>query len=861
MHTPDTGLNTLTQKPGNVQGEATNTKSQDGADARGTASRFNPTAAEFVPGGAGGGSRPPPVDQRPAGAAAVEEAGRAPSGRGRGRRGGGEGRHGPAPGEGRGQGGLSRAFRGGRGGRQADRGGHQGRSQGPLGLEANPGGRGQHDTEQRPPDSTQLGRSPSRGHVNANFLLNFQYERGSRGRGGGGPPGRGLRRNGPRPQPYDKNKFLQANFRFLVSDAGDLRKYEADADLMLDWDDVVEVEMVASTPIKCPISLDCPPLCAQITPCGHVFSFPSIMQHLMTHGGDELRKASPCPLCFNPIVARELRLVRVHQVQPPKVGQKVTFQLLTRPKGSIIPVEHVKAGSAGDQSSPASVAASVAAAVECSKYAKFTTVADAGMLWREAAEKLAEYAAQVTTEGGLDAAQEAPFIYSAIDALAARAASWSERRQRLRLDNASEEAAAEMPSSQAVGAAAAAAVRQVSTAAVTAASDSIGQAAAKAKMEADFPTLGASSKGVAIQPSPKRASQGGGAELSSSVQSDGGLSSGILGSSPGDAAAGNASIGSDFYFYQAADGQWLFLTALNMRALMAHFGSPLTCPATFTATLLEVEDWVQNEVVRKRLKFLSHLPLTGTFKMAEVDMHDLVLAESLAPFADEIKARAQRRTKRAEQEAEHAKREAEQEAANQAASFGPSVAELKAMPLPSASLAALAGGLSEEDALDAAIAKSLGLQGRDPDGEAAGADAALMGTSSSPPPPQKGISFAHMTRMGYAATGPTLSLGSGAAAAAAAGSSPSGSGPGPLHGRAWGPALGGEASTSPAPTAAGSSRVSWGSGGATMASHLAAAAASPAQGGESESSPAVITRKGKKGGKQMVLMSMNQRRY
>ena len=45
--------------------------------------------------------------------------------------------------------------------------------------------------------------------------------------------------------PYNRNKFLQANFRFLVSDAGNLKKHEADADLMLDWDDVVQVGVSA----------------------------------------------------------------------------------------------------------------------------------------------------------------------------------------------------------------------------------------------------------------------------------------------------------------------------------------------------------------------------------------------------------------------------------------------------------------------------------------------------------------------------------------------------------------------------------------------------------------------------------------
>ena len=77
--------------------------------------------------------------------------------------------------------------------------------------------------------------------------------------------------------------------------------------------------MLTTQPVQCPISLESSPVCPQITPCGHVFAFPSIMAHLITHGGDSLRKASPCPLCFQPIVARELRLVHIHQLKEPKV--------------------------------------------------------------------------------------------------------------------------------------------------------------------------------------------------------------------------------------------------------------------------------------------------------------------------------------------------------------------------------------------------------------------------------------------------------------------------------------------------------------------------------------------------------------
>jgi hypothetical protein len=93
--------------------------------------------------------------------------------------------------------------------------------------------------------------------------------------------------------------------------AVDTKQFESDADRMFDWDDVILVDMRSSTPVQCPISLDSPPVCPQITPCGHVFSFGSIMRHLMTHGGEQLRRSAPCPLCYQPLVARELRLVQV----------------------------------------------------------------------------------------------------------------------------------------------------------------------------------------------------------------------------------------------------------------------------------------------------------------------------------------------------------------------------------------------------------------------------------------------------------------------------------------------------------------------------------------------------------------------
>ncbi len=86
-----------------------------------------------------------------------------------------------------------------------------------------------------------------------------------------------------------------------------------------------------------------------------------------------------------------------------------------------------------------------------------------------------------------------------------------------------------------------------------------------------------------------------------------------VGASPGNAHGHmDAHHGSgDMYFYQAGDGQWVFLHPLDMRALLGHYGTYEACPATLTAPLLELEDLTQEEPMRRRLKHLAHLPLGG----------------------------------------------------------------------------------------------------------------------------------------------------------------------------------------------------------------------------------------------------------
>ncbi|KAI3430854.1 hypothetical protein D9Q98_009263 [Chlorella vulgaris] len=665
-----------------------------------------------------------------------------------------------------------------------------------------------------------LGSSPGRRGVAANHLLSFQSRRdserlaGGSGRGSGGGRGGGASRGGrgggglPRrpaakPQPYDRNKFLQANFRFLVSDAVDVKRFAADPDLMLEWEDVVQVEMLSDVPIRCPITLEDQPFSPQITPCGHVFSFPAIIGHLVAHGGPELRKSAPCPLCYTQIAARELRLVQVHSVTAPAVGQSANFQLLRRPRDSINP-EAVPGGIAvqprdQQQDGPGPDLA-------CNRFSKFTLVAGAAAnaLMVAEAGRLAVRAAEVTAEGGLEAAFEAPNIYSAIDALAARARSAAERRQRLLLEGGDAMAQDAVLTPEELGQQAAAAVKGATTAALSAATLRREQQAAAAARDQQFPSLAAVAAALPSPPlqPPARplprpvavaapaqpphqaafsnedetqvqqpagtaastqagrhghartaavpiaaatANQGGGGaeELSSSARSAGGL----LGSSPADGGGGKGGGGDFFFFFQAADGQWLFLCPLNLRMLLARYGSYAACPATITAKVLEVEDVTQDEASRRRMRVLAHLPLTATFKLCEIDLTGLLPAEALAPFKDELAQREKRRAQRAKQDARRLKQErsAAAAAAAAAAATGLSAAELLAMPLPSASLAA-AG--PEADLLpdEGTAASSAALAGEGGGG----------GDAAAPPPPHPGVSFARMARDGFAATGPSL---------------------------------------------------------------------------------------------------------
>jgi hypothetical protein len=107
-----------------------------------------------------------------------------------------------------------------------------------------------------------------------------------------------------------------------------------------------------------------------------------------------------------------------------------------------------------------------------------------------------------------------------------------------------------------------------------------------------------------------------------------------------------------YTFYQSADGQSLILHPLNIKCLLQHYGDYEALPSNLEAQVVELESVTQTDATRKRYRYLSHLPLTATFQLCEVDLSDMLPSEAFSPFAEEIRSRQLRRQHRMQQERE-----------------------------------------------------------------------------------------------------------------------------------------------------------------------------------------------------------------
>jgi hypothetical protein len=250
--------------------------------------------------------------------------------------------------------------------------------------------------------------------VNANHLLNFQYDPISR------PQPRGPRTYLPRRQrkikPYNKDLFIQANYKFVVLDTGNYQIDSMDPDKMLQWEDIICVRYYSPSEVQCPICLE-RPLCPQITSCGHIYCFPCILRYLMM-GKDDYRGEcwKKCPLCFMMISSKDLYTIQITQVQNVRAGDVVTFTLLSRSRNSLTP--SIKSSSSES---------STADEEHYNVFSKFILTSDVELSVRDAKLDLSNWL-HMADLGLVDDLEKLPFVSAALEQLEEKTKYWIDYR-------------------------------------------------------------------------------------------------------------------------------------------------------------------------------------------------------------------------------------------------------------------------------------------------------------------------------------------------------------------------------------------------------------------------------------------------
>ena len=714
---------------------------------------------------------------------------------------------------------------------------------------------------------------------------------GRRQSGGGRGRGRGsssFHRGSRKPSvPLSREAFVQANFRVLVLDETARRVpghgARCDADRSVEWSDVVSVESCSPTPPACPICLEDTPQVAQVTPCGHTFCFACIARHLLpkealrgdvtatSTGPPALYASRGCPMCGAHVRLADLRRVTMASTgkttaQPAIAGGTATFTLVARHKDSLVPTPVADLAPGDVLPCDWPYLDSDTGGLSC--WAKLTLTSEEDSAAAADLAALEHLMADAMRERGCpcDPAHVAA-LSAAMDAIHARVAAWTERREELRdsgvVGGRSVAGAGIASSSPPVGSFGSAGSGAMGVLARAHSANKAHQQSSRPRHNTggDKASSPAGWRGVAdaawdgdsdSEREPAAASSGGGQQQQQQQappadEGDGDLvfpadddddvgpsqtpptppapdaAEHPAATQPGPAAALALHLSDAWLYYQACDGSCVTLHPLSVRTLLAHHGSYDRFPATLVdVPVLHVEQVTQSEASRQRLRHVAHWPLATLFSLAEVDLSALVSKEAWASTAQERKQRAAKRAAAAAAERRDA---AAAKAAEEARVTAFTVARVANAPPGPEQLVAMP--------------RLSGPEAADVQSEAA--------ASPSPAEARAALSFASVAGLGYASglNSPVL----GIPGAAQTGPSPVT----PAARPAWGPSRatvgGGGASQSPPVTAVG-----WFGSQVDAVPAAAAAADANATAGPSGGS-------GKKKGKGQLLFTTSQRRY
>lgn len=163
-------------------------------------------------------------------------------------------------------------------------------------------------------------RQKKKKQPNASELLSFKFETKEQM-----PPKMLVRRA---PQGIS-DITLSPYFRFAV-EAGDYSLYQNDPNMVIPWDSVRKITILADSEVKCPICLESELLSGRANKCGHYYCWPCIIRYLWTVNGPKR-----CPVCSDSLRPVDLRPVSFELYKTISERDTAKFVLIKRPKGMI----------------------------------------------------------------------------------------------------------------------------------------------------------------------------------------------------------------------------------------------------------------------------------------------------------------------------------------------------------------------------------------------------------------------------------------------------------------------------------------------------------------------------------------------
>uniref|UniRef100_A0A0B7ALL1 E3 ubiquitin-protein ligase RNF10 n=1 Tax=Arion vulgaris TaxID=1028688 RepID=A0A0B7ALL1_9EUPU len=527
---------------------------------------------------------------------------------------------------------------------------------------------------------------------NANYLLKFSFapsgENGQydTGRGSGwrfGRSGYGPRRKTFTTR-YSPEQFLQASCQFIVTEGGEYTEQAINPDALVNWDMVEQVRTFSVEPVVCPICLQ-QLYAGKITKCGHVYCWSCILHHLQEK--EIMCRTMECPICPHRIDPEELKSVLCVETSDYKVGDFIELKLMRKSKGSVYVCP--KSQWTDREGVPHNIDDGT-----ITQYMKLLS-ATYDQIQKQIIQKEKDDLDELlqTAEG-----YETCYIDIAKNSLERRennlkmkfevyGLTESEKLRKL-TDQSYELVKSELE------------VEMIAEPAPISADDTeiIVQYADAFEDEKGLPIPNIL---PVLEFSSEAFPPGHDAQdiQSLTIFEDGANSfpnspaltlplksqqfeiSGHL--TPEEAAdhlelpeggGGSYTFEKDsirnkdtYYFYQASSGQHIYLSSLNAQCLTKEYGSLENSPEVIEAQIVAIERIFMNEDVRKRLRYLNHIPLTCEFHVVELKFQQpLVSRETLQHFQPEFDKRRKARMRKKKEEKDRAK----QQEVEHKASFG-----------------------------------------------------------------------------------------------------------------------------------------------------------------------------------------------